>query len=211
MSISATPTLALGAIACLAFTLPTGQGDYEHTPTQDEAARIATAGDPGVEHERLHRLVGSWSVERSEWRNRSQPQPARSKVRCDSTLILEGRFLQMSMAWANGRDKQQSLSLLGCDRRSGLYSLQSMDTMRSWARQASGKWLAKSRKLVLEGVDANPLRRTTTKLRYVLDLSKRNAWKLSVFESTTRGGEAGTPYKTLELVAKRIAPARAGR
>lgn len=201
--------LALGALAYAPLLHQQGSSD-QRTPTQEEMARFATAGDPGAEHERLASLTGTWRIERQEWRDKSQPRPVISKAICDAKTILGGRFLQISTTWKRGAQRLQGLVLVGCDRRSGAYTIQHMDSTRSWSRIASGKWAASKHSLILRGSDQDPMTKTTVDFDYILKFSGKNNWTLTTYETHTRG-DSKKRFKSLTLRATRSATASSGR
>lgn len=207
-------TLALITVATLAISTVNTQGvDGAVTPTQDEMARIATAGDEGPEHRHLFSVLGTWSVERREWRDPKQPKPAITTALCENAAILGGRFLRMNMSWRLGTRLMESMTLAGCDRRSGEYTLLALDSTRTWVDNARGKWNPNKRSILLDATDENPLTKQTTETSIIFELGKPDTWKMTVYKAVrpTGSDEVAQRFKALELIGTKKAATRPGR
>lgn len=204
--------LTVTSVAALTASRGVVQDTTDRTPTQAEMAKIATLGELSGEHRRLKTLLGTWNIERREWRAVGQPEPAVTTGTCENKAILGGRYVQMSARWKLSKRFVESMTLVGFDRRSEEYSLVSLDSNRTWFDNARGTWKSATRNIAFETTDVNAMTQTSTEMTFLLDLSSSQRWKLTVYEAKPRSnGARSMRRKTLEIVATRRHAARSGR
>ncbi|MCA8969031.1 MAG: DUF1579 family protein [Planctomycetes bacterium] len=181
------------------------------TPNQDTMERIVAARETGPEHLRLMDCLGSWEVERREWRVAGQPEPAITKAIVHNTSILGGRYLRMAMTWRVGSELRESVSFVGFDKRKGNYDLITLDSATTWPTRSTGTWVQTKNNIVFDSEQNDPLTNQTTQLSTILAFTK-GSWQVSVNKIVhVPGVDEPTRFKALEIVSTKKTAAVVGR
>jgi len=144
-------TIAIAAALVVAFVA--GRlSSQEGVPDPAELQRLQMEMmQPGDEHDLLADMEGEWESAATLW----MPGAPEFSTRMTSTssLILGDRFLQQ---WTKGSFMGQpveSLTILGFDRRHGVYTMVGFDTMGTYYITASGKRDPDTGTILFEGRD----------------------------------------------------------
>ncbi len=206
------PMFALCIVAATAIAgTQENQDPGTAAPSQDNMARIVAARDRGPEHQRLLDILGSWEIERREWRVPGQPQPAIMTGIVHNTSILGGRYLRMATTWKIGDRLHESENFFGYDARQGRYTQLTLDSATTWHIEGSGKWIAPKNSIVFDAKDEDPMTKTTTELSTVLAMSKQS-WQMTTTKAIhSESSDEPQRFKALEVVTKRRTAAVVGR
>ena len=129
-----TALFMIGASLALAQTKPAGQ-TMSAEDMMKEGMKLAA---PGEEHRRLAEREGRWKV--SGQFNMPGGPPMKFTGTNDCKMILGGRFLRIdgkAQAALPGMESE-SLTVLGFDKRTGKYTLWSVDTYGTYSISATG-------------------------------------------------------------------------
>ena len=192
------------AVAALATLLSAPQDkkkkDSDATlPTQAQLEARYLAAEPGLEHERLAKLKGKWTVDVREWARPEDRQAMRWKAVAEGRSILGRRFVELRVAGKHGKRKVEELLLLGFDRRRSEYTLTRLDTNGTHTTSASGKWSRDLKQISFEGVDDDPTLGRRERFRYDLRTPNENEFRLY---RTVFGRSAGG-FRNLVVIGRR--------
>ncbi len=109
---------------------------------------------PVAEHTRLAELTGPWKVTTRLWFGDGEPQIASGTG--TGTMILGGRFLELTADVKGGAMMQESLTIFGFDRRTSEYTMVGFDTLGTYYITAAGKHDDARKGIVLRGSYAQP-------------------------------------------------------
>ncbi len=164
----------LSVLAVCALTMPTtaqsqskpaGDGPKETTrfdgPTMDPAAKqkmienMMAMMQPGPEHKRLERMVGSWNVVTKYWMEPgAPPKSIDGKSRCE--MALGGRFLRCELKGEFEGMPFEALNLIGFDRRTDKYTSVAFDTMGTYYVTAEGEYDTATKSIRMHGQTHDP-------------------------------------------------------
>jgi hypothetical protein len=138
------------------------QDKPQATPTQqqmsaDEMMKEAMmAAAPAEQHQRLAKLAGKWKVSGKFFMPGFGEMPFTGST--DNTMILGGRFLRIEGAAKASQPgfESESLTVQGFDKRTGKYTMWSVDTMGTYSVSAEGDYDDAAKTLTLEGVNEEP-------------------------------------------------------
>lgn len=177
----------------------------ERKPTPEEMARVQAAMmeamQPGDEHRRLARLAGEWDQEVRIW---STPgaEPVTSQGRVENRMILGGRFLMSEGTAGEGAKQVGSLTILGFDRRHGLYTAAGYDTWGTYHVSAQGGWNAERGAIVLSGSDVVTEDHTQA-WDFVLREIDSNTYTWEVIFTDAVHAPDGVPFRMVEITHRR--------
>lgn len=179
----------------------------QEAPSEDEKARLAgmvrEAMEPGLPHERLARLAGRWSVETRFW---SSPgaEPTVLRGTAESRMVLGGRFLVTESAAGEGEAALRVFSVTGFDRRWSEYTIHLCDTWGTYCVDARGPGSGEGDRIVLSGIQRDPLLRHVQVYDVVLRVVDADTWSTAIrFHDPVhmRGGDE--PFKAMETIYTR--------
>jgi hypothetical protein len=177
----------------------------ERKPTPEEMARVQAAMvdamRPGTEHERLARLTGEWDQEVRIWSS-PEAEPAISRGRVENRMILGGRFLVSEGTAGEGEWQVGSMTILGFDRRHGLYTAAGYDTWGTYHVSAQGSWNAERGAIVMNGSDVVTEDHTQT-WEFVLRETDSNAYTWEVIFTDPVHAPDGVPFRMVEITYRR--------
>ena len=96
------------------------------------------AGQPGEQHEFLHKLVGEWEVE-SKWRMSPEEEFVPSKATVSRKLVLNGLFLMEEYEDRSEKQPFSGMGILGYDKVAKEYTSNWFDTMSSATWSSTGQ------------------------------------------------------------------------
>jgi hypothetical protein len=129
------------------------------TPAQREQleAQMIEMARPGPEHQILQQMAGSWDLDVTFSMG---PEPVTMTGAMESSLALGGRFL-VQKVHGTGDAPMESLTILGFDRRHGVFTMYGCDTAGTYCVSARGPWNASTRTIEMYGEDVDPIAEMT--------------------------------------------------
>lgn len=154
-------------LVLLSFAALTLQAQETTKKSDAEAAMefYREQAKPVAEHARLTELVGPWKVSTKLWFG-PNTEPLTTTGTATGKMILGGRFLQLDST-LKGAFAEETLSILGFDRRTNDYTLTGYDTMGTYSVTAAGKYDAAQKAVVLRGSYKQPPANDEVQYRFV--------------------------------------------
>jgi hypothetical protein len=192
--------LAAGVIAAASFTA--GRlVSQEGMPSPEDMAKMMEMMRPGEEHDVLAEMEGEWE---QDWSTSMMPgAPAqRSKGSATGKLILGDRFLELQSKGAMMGQPFEAKTILGFDRRHGVYTMAQFDTMGTYFVTATGKRDPQTGTIVLMGKDTDPM---MGEQEFKTEITPKQDEIVTTFTFMKLGAFPIPPegWKCMEIVAKR--------
>lgn len=150
--------ITLWLLVVLLFMVAPGSAQ-ESTSEQDMQAmyeRAMMLAQPGPEHEKLARYVGTWNMETRYWASPGT-EPIVSTGVSDSKMILGGRFLESVWTTGEGETAAEGKSIMGFDRRHEEYTVVGFDTWGTYWVSAQGPYDDETKTITMYGEDNDPV------------------------------------------------------
>ena len=144
---------------CWLFALTVSVSAQEAMPdTAMQARQLESmkSAAPGPEHKMLAKYAGTFDMEISYYMAPGQ-KPMTMTGTSVNTMILGGRFLEMSSTGNMAGHSIESLTLVGFDRRHKEFTSTGFDNSGTYSVSASGTYEEETKSIVMSGTDEDPI------------------------------------------------------
>ena len=165
-------------------TPPDGMSETEMAELEK---KMMESAQPGPEHETLAKMAGDWEMQTLFTMG---PEPMKFSATVHSEMILGGRFLLQTVSGSAGEFSMDSVSIMGFDRRHGVYTVYGCDSMGTYCVGAQGPMDAKTQTITMYGEDEDPIAGLTQKYDIVVMLNADGSYTTKVvFKPGTFGND----------------------
>ncbi len=189
-----TPLFVTFLLTCLALSASSAAAQED-----DMAAMMAAwqkAGQPGMHHQHLAVLVGTWDAETKMWMDPSA-EPMTSSATMEYRMVMGGRFLEEVITSDFMGQPFQGRGLYGYDNVTGKMQAIWIDDMSTGIYSYSGSINEAGDEMTLEGKYMDPITKEWRQTRSVMRISSDKLHYVG-YESSN-----GQERKTMEITATR--------
>ena len=157
---------------------------------------------PGEEHGLLSKYEGAWDQTTRMWMTQGA-DPITVKGTSNAEMVLGGRFLMI-----RGKGKfmgmpNESLTMMGFDRRSGEFTIQAYDSSGTYSVGARGPLGEDGKTAVMHGTDYDAIGEGTQVYDFVMHWIDDDTWKVEIIFHDAFHAPDGKPFKMVEITNER--------
>lgn len=130
--------------------------DMPDSVKQAKQAEMMRLSQPGPEHKMLAKYEGTFDMEINYYTAPGQT-PMKMTGTATNKMILDGRFLESTGEGDMGGFTMKSLTIVGFDRRHGVFTSTGFDNTGTYSVSAQGEYDPDTKTITMSGTDEDPI------------------------------------------------------